>query len=113
MVELKCDNGHGLYVTRWTKKDSANCSKCKSAIKYKDQMVTCPNKSCETTFCMRCSGCVNGHVVHTRVLNEPLPARADSCLRCLRSLQKDLSVKWCSECSTAYCAEGCDIRRID
>ena len=113
ITEMKCDNGNGLYVTRWTKKESTNCSKTKKPIKYKDQYVTCTCSPSETAYHMEASGCPNGHVLHHRVLHEPLPPRNDSCLRCMRSLQKEMSVKWCIECNAAFCPEGCDIKRID
>jgi len=117
VIQQVCDNGHDLYVTHWTKKGaSSNCSKCKSKISYKDKMVTCTQPSCETTTCMNCSGCVNGHVVHRRIIGDtPLTAKNNSCLRCATSLTKELSVKWCNDCNQAYCPAGCqhEMKRID
>jgi len=36
IVVLKCDSGHGLYVTHWIKRDATNCQKCKKVIKQRD-----------------------------------------------------------------------------
>lgn len=109
-----CANGHDLYVTQWTKKNATgNCGKCKGEINYREQVVTCADRNCFVSECMKCSGCMHGHVAHRRTVKEDLPAKHDSCLRCLKDIRKQTSIKWCGECNGAFCPDSCQIRRIE
>ena len=107
VIEQVCDNGHELYVTRRTKQLDTNCFHCADKIAYKEQMITCTG-SCKVSMCLKCSGCCNAHVVHRKIVNEPLPAKNNSCLRCMTSLSKQEAVNWCFECSQAFCPEQCN-----
>ena len=114
IIESKDDQGNSLYVTMWTKKEATNCLKCKKPIEYRDQIVTSTAPRSEFVNCMTCSGSTNGHVLHRRIItaDNPIPTKNDSCIRCMRSLAKEMSVKWCIVDKAAYCPEGCDNNKV-
>ena len=107
VVEQTCDNGHDLFVTRRTNKMDPKCFHCESDIKYKEQMITCTG-NCKVSMCLKCSGCSNAHVVHRKIVREPLSAKSNSCLRCMKGLAHEQAVNWCFDCEQAFCPEECN-----
>ena len=106
LTEQTCNNGHQLYVARRTKKNDPRCFHCNDEILYKAQMITCTGK-CGCSMCLKCSGCCNGHVLHRKIVKEPLSTKNNSCLRCMKGLGKAQAVNWCVDCKQAFWAENC------
>lgn len=105
-----CDNGHDLQVTKKTAKENSLCEnydECGNKLKFGSLIVTCTGR-CRTAHCLDCRGCINGHVVHKTNLKKALSNKQSGCLNCMKDLSKKTSVKWCFECKSAICPDGCD-----